>query len=313
MQRDRQPLLIQALQSKKYLKRLRRARLFERLGGPGIARKIQRIVLTPNIYLPYVLYAKSGISHDKLFSTTLFWGRSIKIPLRDYDALALHMFGFAGGNDAEFKLTKFLAKNLGPDDVLYDIGANCGFYTYLGLELCKEVHTFEPIAILADAIQGNVHKDEVATINKMALSEKSGSIEFYVVGSSGLSTLNESVAKAHAPTQGMAEKITVPTMTLDDYVANHTKPTVLKIDAEGAEEQIIKGGATFFATYTPTIAMEIWGKENKWELSMKAADMLRGMGYRSFRLNSNGEPEEATGDLSVGVQATGADNFIFRK
>jgi len=303
--------MIEALSSRSYQHRLRRARRFEYIEGGGVFKKIERLFKAPGIYIPYLLYAKAGMSRWLSSPIKLFWGRTVWFPLNDYDALILYMYG---GRGAELKLTKFLITNLKEDDVFYDIGANRGFYTFLAAELCKEVHAFEPMQKLADGIKKNVRAHERLIINIAALSEREGSVSFYTTDSTMVSTINAAVAEGFAG-QGHSttKKITVPTMTLDAYVAAHAKPTVLKIDAEGAEEQIIKGGERFFASNAPVIAMEIWGKENKWELSMGAAERLRGMGYRSFRMDDEGELQEAKGDLSVGVSPRGGEDFIFKK
>ena len=148
----------------------------------------------------------------------------------------------------------------------------------------------------------------------MALSDTNGTIDFYIMESTMLNTINASVVEqlsSHDHT--VSKTVTVPTMTIDTYVATHTKPTLIKIDAEGAEDQIIKGGSVFFSSNAPLITMEIWGKENKWELSMKAAERLRNMGYTAFRLDSDGEMQEARGDLSEKVAPIGGENFVFKK
>lgn len=313
MQMDKRGLILEELRSNQFERRLRKARLFERLGGSGVLKKIQRIILTPSIYLPYVFYAKSGLARGRLFTATLFWDRSIQIPLRDYDALALHMFGFAGGNEAELKLTKFFIKNLKPDDVFYDIGANCGFYTYLASELCKETHTFEPIKTLADAVRKNSSEFPGVTVNCVALSDRTGEMDFYIGEFSGLSTLNAAVVKGRSPESGTFKKTTAPTIMLDDYTATHSKPTVLKIDAEGAEKDIIDGGRSFFTTNAPTVAIEVWGEKGGGRISMGAVEELRKLGYQSYRLDREGAPQKVDGDLSAEVSSTGGENFIFKK
>ena len=306
MKNDKRALILEKLSSVQYKKRLDRAYHFEQVEGGGILKKIERLFTAPSIYIPYLFYAKAGLSRFFPATITLFWGRKIKIPLQDYDALILYMYGILRGS--EQKLSKFFIKNLNSDDIFYDIGANRGFYTFLASELCKEVHTFEPMPELTDAIKKNVQEGEAIVVNSVALSDKDGSIDFFIMESTMLNTVNPSVAE-----HGVSKKITVPTVTIDKYLTSNAKPTFLKIDAEGAEEMIIKGGSHFFSSNSPVIAMEIWGKENDWELSMGAAERLVKMGYKTFRLDEEGELMDVKGDLSQLVFATGADNFIFKK
>jgi len=312
MQKDTRTLMLEALASEEYKKRLEKVHRFEEISGGGMIKRIQHLLVAPSIYLPYVFYAKIGMYRWFLATATLFWGRKIQIPLKDYDALILSMYGGLYGD--ELKLTQYLIKNLQPDDVFYDVGANFGFYTYLASDLCKETHTFEPMPWLADVIKGNIRKNDTITVNAAALSDKNGTIDFYITDSTMVSTINASVAELYsAHTHKAFKKIPVPTGTLDDYVATHAKPTFIKIDAEGAEEQIIRGGSSFFSSDAPVIAMEIWGKDNKWELSMSAAEKLRGMGYQSFRLDTEGAIQKVDGNLSEMVSPKGGEDFIFKK
>lgn len=306
MKKEPRAELLDALSSDSFKSRVRKAQRFENISGGGIIKMIQRLLISPRIYVPYVLFAKLGMSQKYALPTTLFWGRTIRIPLDDYDALILYMYGGLFG--IEQKLMKYCIKNLNLDDVFYDIGANRGFYTFLAAELCKEIHTFEPLSRLTEIIKKNVRPEDTIIANPIALSDKNGSIDFYVMESTMINTINESVASHNKNI-----KITVPTMTIDEYVKTHTKPTFLKIDAEGAEHQIIQGGTQFLTTHSPTIALEVWGNENGGDLSMKAAEKLRSLGYRSYRLGNEGAIEEAQGNLSDEVTKNGGDNFIFKK
>ncbi len=306
MQKGKNAELLEAFASEQFRKRLERAQRFEHISGGGIIKKIQRLLDAPSIYIPYLLFTKTGLYHWQHTQVTLFWSRLITMPLSDYDALTLYMYGTLPGS--ELKLTKFFIKNLYPDDVFYDIGANRGFYTFLASELCKEVHAFEPMSALAEVIEENIHVNEHVTVNAVALSDINGSIDFYTTDSTMTSTISAAVAG-----HNITKKSRVRSATLDAYVAAHTKPTILKIDAEGAEDRILKGGVNFFSSHAPVIAMEIWGKDNDWNLSMSASERLWSMGYQSSRLDEEGNTHDATGDLSAIVPAQGTENFIFKK
>lgn len=305
--------MLEALVSEQYKQRLEKVHRFEEISGGGMLKRVQHLLVAPSLYLPYLLYAKAGMSRWFWTTTTLFWGRQIRIPLKDYDALILLMYGGLYGD--ELKFTQYLIKNLGPNDVFYDIGANFGFYTYLAADLCRETHSFEPMPWLADVVKGNIRKNDTITVNATALSDTSGTTDFYITDASAMvSTINPSVVAQYASLDTHTFKnIRVPTMTLDAYVATHTKPTFMKIDAEGAEEQIIRGGRDFFAANAPVIAMEVWGKGNEWELSMRAVDMLRNMGYQSYRLDTTGAIQKVDGDLSSLLAPRGGEDFIFKK
>ncbi|MBU6321409.1 MAG: FkbM family methyltransferase [Patescibacteria group bacterium] len=300
-----------ALAGERLAARAARARRFEAVEGGGAGNWLRRALTAPGIYLPYVLSAKLGLARLYASPVKLFWGRRVRIPLADYDVLILSMYGGLYGSETPF--TRFLIRTLGPGDVFYDIGANLGFYTYLALELAREVHAFEPVPSLAATIAANARLGESLTVNAAALSDASGTATFYTGRSTMVGTLDSAVAERLREAGKSAGAITVPLLTLDEYVATHTPPTVLKIDAEGAEGRIIDGGRTLLSAHAPTIAMEVWGKGNQWELSMHAVEKLRALGYRSYRLDEAGEPQPVAGDLSALLVPGGGENFLFKK
>lgn len=312
MQQKAQKLL-QDLESKSFSTRLRLARLVEKFSGGGLVKKIQRLFCTPSVYLSYLFIVKARIYRRKSATAKLFWGRTITIPVQDYDSLALRAFGFAGGTEAELKLARFFIRNLEETDVLYDIGANYGFFTYLASELCKEVHSFEPIPFIASVVRENTTINKGVSVNTLALSNTAGTVDLHISESSGLSTINTATTNIHSYTYNESNKITVEAQTLDGYVTTHTPPTFIKIDVEGAEEQVIEGASGFLSTHAPVIAMEVWGKDNGGPISMQAVKRLYSYGYKASIINPDGTLTETAEDLSLIAPSHGGDNFIFTK
>ncbi len=312
MYAEKKKMLEDALASEQFKKSLRLAQNVERLVGGGLKKKIQRLFITSSVYIPYLLMVRSHLYRRASVTARLFWGRTIQLPLQDYDSLALSRFGFAGGTEAELKLARFLVANLKPKDVFYDVGANYGFFTYLASELCKEVHSFEPIPSLAEVVAEN-SKEYKVQVNSIALSDIKGTAQLHTSESTGLSTLNAAATTIHTYTYDASKIMSVPTTTLDEYVANHAAPTFIKIDVEGGEEAVIRGGENFLRTHSPIVCMEVWGKENGGAISMAAVELLRSFGYISFSINAAGNINEVSGDVSLIVPANGVDNFVFKK
>src|SRR5690606_38517962 len=89
----------------------------------------------------------------------------------------------------------FFIKHIRPTDVFYDIGANYGFYSLLALQLVPagEVHVFEPLPDVFERIKQNFPADKRLFLNRAALSDRSGEVDFFSgseSGSSGTSTMN---------------------------------------------------------------------------------------------------------------------------
>jgi FkbM family methyltransferase len=305
------------LKRKLFLKKLeesfRKIEKFEKFSGTELIRKVKRLFLSPNIYITYLWYRFNPIKKREI---RLFWGKTINTIFKDKPPF----FSVAGilPGEAEYKLTKFFIKNLKENDIFYDVGANYGFYTYLALEFCKEVHSFEPLPDVFENLKMNLENIENVFLNQVALSDKNGKAKIYLTKSSGLdasgsSTIVEENLNAHY--YKFSDSLDIETTTLDNYLKNHNKPTIIKLDVEGAESLVIKGGYEFFRNNSPIIAMEVWCSKEGGEISTEALEKLRESGYKSHLINKDGDLELVNGDLSLIVDQENLynDNFVFKK
>jgi len=138
--------------------------------------------------------------------------------------------------------------NLAPQTIL-DVGANIGDFTAAALYLYPSAHifAFEPIPSLCQKLTDRFSGWPV-DIYRVALSERDGVTDFYVTAASTLSSLLEPtdtlasilsdgrVATAVTPIQ-------VRTARLDTLLnlAPRSRPTLLKIDVQGTELQVLLG------------------------------------------------------------------------
>ena len=234
----------------------KKIRKWEKYLGPGIKRKIQRLFFIPEIYIPYTI---SLILKPKNVSLTLFNKRKIILDINDYNSAALYAFKWLN-DTAEYKLTKFFIKNLRPEDVFYDIGGNYGFYTYLALEFCKEVHYFEPLSFVFENVKKNLEKEPRVILNNIALSDKREELTLYLPNNkSGVATIRPEIKTVFPK----CKNIKVDAISLDEYLKSNLKPTVIKLDVEGAESKIIDGGINFLKQNSPLVAMEVWSKKER--------------------------------------------------
>lgn len=90
-------------------------------------------------------------------------------------------------------------------------------------------------------------------VREAALSDVAGSREFaHVVGEPGWSGF---LARP-TPGGGAVETITVRCERLDDSLPDGVRPAFVKIDVEGAEEQVLRGGLETLRRHRPLIAFE---------------------------------------------------------
>ncbi len=149
-------------------------------------------------------------------------------------------------------------------------------------------------------------------LNNLAISDQEGFIDIYRdKKTSASSTINKNVLDKKGFTLGNKEKI--QSITLDEYVKNHSHPTVIKMDIEGSEKMAIEGGEKFLKSESPIIAIEVWSKEEKGEISMEAVEKLKDLGYRSYFIKLDGTIEEIKESLIENLNFRSFDNFIFKK
>lgn len=262
----------------------KRVKTWERLVGPELKKKVARLIFVPDLYLPSLIFKFFPTITINLFGglkrVTLYSGK-------DEFKRSWCAKGFLCSSE-EVKLTKFFVKNLKEKDIFYDLGANYGFYTFLALEFCKEVHSFEPNPAVYSVLKENLKNESKVFLNKVAVSNQNGITKMFLdkKGSGSSTILFEQFLKKR---EIFNEKhIEVKTITLDEYIKTRLPPTIIKMDVEGAESLVIEGGRNLFLKYNPIIAMEIWGINNNQEISMKAINMLKNLGYKNYAIKEDG-------------------------
>ena len=175
----------------------------------------------------------------------------------------------------------FLRRALEPGQQAVDVGANCGVYT---LSIAKTVGpagavwAFEPAsstaALLEQGIAANAFTQVV--LERSALSRECGTARLSLNDSSELNALLHSG-------QSETGSETVPLVTLDDCLQRYGWKHIdfLKIDAEGEEANIIKGGSRFLSELSPLILYEVKAGA---QVHLGLVDDFAGLGFDSYRL-----------------------------
>ncbi len=271
--------------------------------------KIVRAFIVREKSLPKVLaiLMKKVLGMDFKKKTKTFFGRDIYVYLADADATMLYFFNTL--SVVETKIIKFLIKNFKDDDIFYDIGANYGFYTLLAQEFITkgEIHAFEPNPKIFKLLRENSRLDiyKNTFLNEMALSDKTGETEFFdreISGHSGGSSL--------VKYQYLKYKvIKVRTTTLDDYISNHKPPTIMKIDVEGGESLVLKGGLELLKKYSPMIIMEFFPDD----LHREAVNILFNSGYRAFKIDNDGNLSIMNEQDLLREDVPHEQNYVFKR
>ncbi|MCF8023724.1 MAG: FkbM family methyltransferase [Clostridiales bacterium] len=245
-------------------------------------------------------------------SAEMFWGRKFTLPVEAHLTPKLYAHGILTEN--EYALTRFLVKNLKSQDIFYDIGASFGFYTALAGELVKEVHAFEPSKTSFTYLQKNFESCNSVIINQVAISDQSGTIEFYDNPNEKIftgATLNSDVCEDSCRN---LQSTQVSSKKLDEYVKDQSPPRIIKIDVEGAEDRVLFGGGAVINNYHPNLIMEVWGGDKTHNQSIRALRFLKDSGYKPFRITKKGNQRKLTfKKLFFRIEEkTFWDNYLFR-
>jgi FkbM family methyltransferase len=136
----------------------------------------------------------------------------------------------------EFNDMAFLLHFLRPGDLFFDIGANVGSYTLLASGIAKANSvTLEPVKATFDILSSNIGlnnlQDKVRLINAGA-GAAAGEIRF----SADEDTGNHVIAQDETG----KNTVNVPIIIIDSLLNVH-QPSLIKIDVEGFETEVLKG------------------------------------------------------------------------
>lgn len=141
----------------------------------------------------------------------------------------------------EYEDMLFIIHLLDENDNFFDIGANVGSYTLLasGVKRCRTV-CFEPIPSTFQRLIDNVNLNRInhlVDLRNNGVGNKNEVLSF----SNNLNTTNKVTLDSNSD-----DSTEVNVITLDDNFIPNEK-TIVKIDVEGYEFFILKGGVKFFS------------------------------------------------------------------
>lgn len=184
---------------------------------------------------------------------TIAGGPSVRIPA---ECLADVQHHFAT-REAAAELVRFLAEADRPG-CFFDVGANNGLFSvaYCLVHPANRSVAFEPSRPLVERIRQMAELNGVADrveIVAKAVAEAPGERQLMLASLGGY----VQVAAFEGTVQNEWQTLPVETTTLDLESARIQPPTVVKIDVEGFESEVIRGGARVIASDRPTIFLEV--------------------------------------------------------
>jgi len=176
---------------------------------------------------------------------------------------------------------KFLRHLLQPGQRVIDIGANYGVYTLSMAKLVGptgRVWAFEPASTTASFLASSIAVNgfDQIVLEQSAVSNVNGTAQLSM-------NINSELNELVRGDDYLGDSETVPVVTLDECMEVHDWHNIefLKLDAEGEEASILRGGSLFFAKESPLIQYEIKAGT---QLHLELVEAFKELGYRSYRL-----------------------------
>ncbi|TVR84875.1 MAG: FkbM family methyltransferase, partial [Rhodospirillales bacterium] len=194
-------------------------------------------------------------------------------------------------------VTTFRATGRSGMSLCFDVGANIGAYSVQLSKRCSPggtVHSFEPVYHIRQKLHLNlaVNGARNVTVNDFALGDQDALLEMHQV-KEGVFRAGTSSFVKNATIQAMGnDKFVVDvakTRTLDGYVAEmgFQRIDFIKIDVEGFEFNVLRGGIKSIRQFRPAIILE-FEFDRHGDLSNKFVEFFAGLNYGVFHCWSIG-------------------------
>jgi len=192
-------------------------------------------------------------------------------------------------------------------DHVIDVGANVGVYTIHLAGLVGKtgsVYSFEPMPLTFDILKYNVKKLRLSNVHifNVALSdtERTAMMEIPPASSGGFNLYRSRIA-AIPQRESRSRFFSVTLRTLDgQMVRQGARVSLLKIDVEGHELQVINGGKELIRRFRPAILIELSSNpDDKGSPAGEVCDRLTAQGYECYCINGGTLKRRSRGDKSV--------------
>ena len=248
--------------------------------------RVKRVLRDPFRTIPYFLMLAIAYKHPFKVKYNTLWGDRMSFYLPEGNAI--YYYGFFEAN-----LANFFINFLEDGDIFYDVGAHVGYYSMLASTLVApkgQVHSFEPTPRTFASLQENASSKKNISINNRAVMDTAGEIEFADYGPK-YSAFNSFQNRTGDEMKFLSkpELIKVKTISLDEYrTEKKAIPTIIKIDAEGAEHIILRAMEKILLEDKPVVTIEVAGGDEWKENCDKSISLLTSKGYEMYEITLEG-------------------------
>ena len=205
-------------------------------------------------------------------------------PLKGYLWTTESSYDYILGSYEDPQTVKTFCSWLNPDTVFYDLGGNVGFYALMANRFIStgKIYSFEPIPFLRSILekhialnQKHIQHDNIS-IQPFAISDQ----EREVIFSNNIKLREGNTYKESAENFAKSkERIRVKCYSIDELLQRgYDIPDIIKIDVEGAELDVLKGGINTLKIYKPSILLATHDCHLP-GVKDQCIDLLRQLGY----------------------------------
>lgn len=287
------------------------------------ASKLNRLLNNPFKYA-YAIILKNALypilRKEKLITCKLFTGKKIQVILPASTDIFL-----TGGksHSSEIRLARFLIQNLEDRNVFWDIGAHYGYFTMLASTLVGaegKVLSFEASPSTFKVLQENTKGLNNTSLFHNAVSDNNQIIDFFELPNL-YSEYNTSDITQFEKEEWFKKinpsKVEVHSIRLDDLLLKENQmPDIVKIDVEGGEFAVLKGGSNLLKNMikSPIIVMEYLEPKRNNQAHRQAYDILRREDFSPHIIKKDGSLKSTENiELHLSDNKLESDNIVFIK
>ncbi len=225
------------------------------------------------------------------------------------DRVASMLFWRGGVEGWEPTTIRLFLGLLRPGSTVLDVGANTGLFSLLAArrEPGARVHALEPVNQVFRVLEDNVaaNRLENVTCHRLACGEKPGRVTIHVPENEPIPMMASLVA---GWSRGRHRREQVECVTVDGLVEKigPNRVDVLKVDAEGSEDAVLRGAVTTLERYRPFVFCEVL---ERGDLGRAVMEALHGLDYCFFALSPTGVRPSAT--VLGGADGDESHNYLF--
>jgi FkbM family methyltransferase len=186
----------------------------------------------------------------------------------------------------ELEVQERLRALVRPGATVWDVGASIGFFTLALARLVGSeglVVAFEPDPAAAALLRRHLGLNRIANVDvrQVAVWSAAGDLRFGIAP--------DDRGRTHGRVGYGAEHVAA--VTLDEALAFGPPPSVVKIDVEGAEEEVLHGATRLLAEHAPIVVCEVHLERGRQAGRLdRVRSLLEAHGYAVEQLDGAADP-----------------------